>query len=98
MIIFLSSNNSIRIITPEFALLFVSDLSTLEEPHAPQIKRDDDILQDVGGAYAGPFNEGEELKLLCEVHGGNNSSPANCALSHKYLGCRAAAPPGLLVC
>ena len=42
----------------------------LEEPHAPQIKRDDEVQQDVGGAYAGPFNEGEELKLLCEVHGG----------------------------
>ena len=41
-----------------------------EEPHAPQIKRDTDIQQDVGGAYAGPFNEGEELKLVCEVHGG----------------------------
>ena len=57
-------------------------------------------MQDVGGAYAGPFNEGEELKLLCEVHGGNNLSPTNCSLSHKYylLCCRAAAPPGLLVC
>ena len=41
-----------------------------EEPHAPQIKRDDEQRQDVGGAFAGPFNEGEELKLLCEVHGG----------------------------
>merc|ERR1719342_2047391 len=46
------------------------NLTVVEEPHAPQIKRDDEILQDVGGAYAGPFNEGEELKLLCEVHGG----------------------------
>ena len=25
---------------------------------------------ELGGAFAGPFNEGEELKLLCEVHGG----------------------------
>ena len=45
-------------------------LLSAEEPHAPQIKRDTDIQQDVGGAYAGPFNEGEELKLVCEVHGG----------------------------
>ena len=42
-----------------------------EEPHAPQIKRDDEQRQDVGGAFAGPFNEGEELRLICEVHGGN---------------------------
>lgn len=41
-----------------------------EEPHAPQIKRDDEQRQDVGGAFAGPFNEGEELRLICEVHGG----------------------------
>ena len=45
-----------------------------EEPHAPQIKRDDELRQDVGGAIAGPFNEGEELKLLCEVHGGRKAS------------------------
>ena len=28
----------------------------------------DDIL----GAYAGPFNEGEDLKLICQVHGGTD--------------------------
>ena len=41
-----------------------------DEPHAPQIKRDDETRPDVGGAYAGPFNEAEELRLVCEVHGG----------------------------
>ena len=83
MIIFLFSNNNIRIITSPTINNFTSVLSVLlsllvthhyqfpEEPHAPQIKRDDEQRQDVGGAYAGPFNEGEELKLLCEVHGGN---------------------------
>ena len=39
-----------------------------EESHAPQILEDD--LSDVRGAYAGPFNENEELKLQCQVHGG----------------------------
>ena len=47
-----------------------SSLICTEEPHAPLIKRDDDQQQDVGGATAGPFNEGEELRLVCEVHGG----------------------------
>jgi hypothetical protein len=42
-----------------------------EEPHAPQILEDD--MSDVRGAYAGPFNEGEELKLQCQVHGGRHS-------------------------
>jgi len=28
------------------------NLTVVEEPHAPQIKRDDEVLQDVGGAYA----------------------------------------------
>ena len=83
MIIFLFSNNNIRIITSPAINNLTSVLSVLlsllvthhclfpEEPHAPQIKRDDEQRQDVGGAFAGPFNEGEELKLLCEVHGGN---------------------------
>jgi hypothetical protein len=42
-----------------------------EEPHAPQILEDD--MSDVRGAYAGPFNEGEELKLQCQVHGGRQA-------------------------
>ena len=78
MIIFIFSNNYIRIIAT--ICIYFTSISEeksftnveiiLEEPHAPQIKRDDEVQQDVGGAYAGPFNEGEELKLLCEVHGG----------------------------
>lgn len=39
-----------------------------EEPHAPRILHED--TTDVAGAYAGPFNEGEDLKLICQVHGG----------------------------
>ncbi|XP_023326509.1 protein turtle [Eurytemora carolleeae] len=44
------------------------NLTIVEEPHAPQILEDE--LTDVRGAFAGPFNEGEELRLLCQVHGG----------------------------
>ena len=51
-------------------MLTVSNSAAPDEPHAPQIKRDDETRPDVGGAYAGPFNEAEELRLVCEVHGG----------------------------
>ena len=69
VIISIWSNHNIRIIT-RAVITADNSLIVPEEPHAPQIKRDHDVIQDVGGAYAGPFNEGEELKLLCEVHGG----------------------------
>ena len=69
VIISIWSNHNIRIIT-RAEITADNSLIVPEEPHAPQIKRDHDVIQDVGGAYAGPFNEGEELKLLCEVHGG----------------------------
>ena len=72
MIIFLLSNNNIRIITRQDWDINFHFFA--EEPHAPQIKRDDELRQDVGGAFAGPFNEGEELKLLCEVHGGKTDT------------------------
>ena len=71
MIIFLLSYNNIRIITNICIICLRRSISTSEEPHAPQIKRDDELQQDVGGAYAGPFNEGEELRLVCQVHGGD---------------------------
>ena len=42
-----------------------------EEPHAPRILHEDST--DVAGATAGPFNEGEDLKLICQVHGGQSN-------------------------
>lgn len=98
MIIFLLSYNNIRIITNICIICLRRSISTSEEPHAPQIKRDDELQQDVGGAYAGPFNEGEELRLVCQVHGGD-ITPASSHWPHYVtLLPRAAAPLGVLVC
>ena len=58
-------------ITVKYILTCKTELVVVaEEPHAPQILEDE--LTDVRGAFAGPFNEGEELRLLCQVHGGRN--------------------------
>ena len=48
----------------------INNLHVAEEPQAPLIVHDDHENTIVGGSYAGPFNEGEDLKLVCQVHGG----------------------------